>query len=63
MAWENPQITGDMVEAMEFPYLAHRYNVMGVPRTMINETDYIEGAVPEQIFISHVMNALQKKTV
>jgi predicted DsbA family dithiol-disulfide isomerase len=63
MAWENPQITGDMVEAMEFPHLAQRYSVMGVPRTVINETDYIEGAVPEQLFISRVLNALQKKTV
>jgi len=60
---ENPQITGDMVEAMEFPHLVHRYSVMGVPRTIINETDYIEGAVPEQIFITRILDSLQKKTV
>ncbi len=63
MAWENPQITSDMVEAMEFPHLTQRYSVMGVPRTIINETDYIEGAVPEQLFVSRVLNALQKNTV
>jgi hypothetical protein len=63
MAWENSQITGDMVEAMEFPHLTQRYSVMGVPRTIINEADYIEGAVPEQLFISRVVDAIQKKTV
>jgi predicted DsbA family dithiol-disulfide isomerase len=63
MAWENSQITGDMIEAMEFPDLVQRYGVRGVPRTMINETNYIEGAVPEQAFVSRIMSALQKKTV
>ena len=52
-----------MVEAMEFPHLAQRYSVMGVPRTIINETYFIEGAVPEQLFISRVLDTLQKKTV
>jgi predicted DsbA family dithiol-disulfide isomerase len=52
-----------MVEAMEFPHLAQRYSVMGVPRTIINGADYIEGAVPEQLFISRVVDTIQKKTV
>ena len=52
-----------MVEAIEFPDLVQRYSVRGVPRTIINETDYIEGAVPEQLFISRVVDAIQKKTV
>lgn len=47
LAIESDLITADMVEATEFPHLANKYQVMGVPRTVINETIQIEGAVPE----------------
>ena len=47
MAIASPMVTADMVESSEFPHLAVKYNVMGVPRTVINETVHIEGAVPE----------------
>ena len=40
-------IRADMVEAIEFPHLANKYQVMGVPRTVFNETVHQEGAVPE----------------
>ncbi len=63
MAWENPRIIGDMVEAIEFPHLAQRYSVMGVPRTVINETDHIEGALPEQQFVSRIVDAVLQETV
>jgi glutaredoxin-like protein len=63
MAWENPKIMGDMVEAIEFPHLAQRYSVMGVPRTVINETDHIEGALPEQQFVSRIVDAVLQETV
>jgi hypothetical protein len=36
-----------MVEAIEFPHLSMKYQVRGVPRTIINETIQVEGAVPE----------------
>ncbi len=58
LALESDAITGDMVEAIEFPHLANKYNVMGVPRIVINEDHHIEGAVPEKIFVEHVLQAV-----
>lgn len=57
-AYLNPKIKSDMVEATEFPHLARKYNVMGVPRTIINETDYIEGAVPEDMLLDKIYENL-----
>lgn len=51
LAIESDLITADMVEATEFPHLANKYQVMGVPRTVINETIHIEGAVPEPMLM------------
>lgn len=53
-AYLNPKIKADMVEATEFPHLARKYNVMGVPRTVINENDFIEGAVPEDMLLDKI---------
>lgn len=58
MAIESDLVRADMVEAMEFPHLAVKYSVMGVPRTVINETIHIEGAVPEARFVQEVMKVL-----
>jgi glutaredoxin-like protein len=59
MAFENPKVIGDMVEATEFPHLVQRYGVRGVPRTVINETEAIEGALPEKQFILRVLDVLE----
>jgi glutaredoxin-like protein len=56
-AIENENITADMVEATEFPHLSMRYNVQGVPRTIIGEDTPIEGAVPEMAFVEKVLEA------
>ncbi|MCD6473597.1 MAG: thioredoxin family protein [Thermoplasmata archaeon] len=58
MAIENEKITGDMVEVIEFPHLAQKYNVMGVPKIVINETREIVGAVPEEVFLEEIKAAL-----
>ena len=55
---ESEWITADMVEATEFPHLANKYQVYGVPRTVINETFHIEGAVPEATLVNELMQAL-----
>lgn len=47
-----------MVEASEFPHLALRYKVYGVPRIVINEVIHIEGAVPEAAFVSEMMKVM-----
>jgi predicted DsbA family dithiol-disulfide isomerase len=49
-----------MVEAMEFPHLAIKYQVMGVPRTVINEDTQLEGAMPEPMLLAKLMEALKK---
>jgi predicted DsbA family dithiol-disulfide isomerase len=59
LAVESDFITGDMVEAMEFPHLATKYQVMGVPRTVINETIQIEGAVPEGMLMKEFAAILE----
>jgi predicted DsbA family dithiol-disulfide isomerase len=51
LAIESDLITSDMVEVSEFPHLAVKYQVMGVPRTVIDETIHIEGAVPEPMLM------------
>jgi len=61
-ALENDQITADAVEATEFPHLAQRYQVRAVPRTIVNETGVIEGALPEPQFLEAVRNAIQSKS-
>ncbi|HEX9902973.1 MAG TPA: thioredoxin family protein [Acidobacteriota bacterium] len=58
-ALESPLIRADMVEATEFPHLSNRFNVMGVPKTVINETAFIEGALPEDRFLDEVLKAVQ----
>lgn len=58
MAMESDLVQGDMVEAIEFPHLSAKYEVMGVPRTVINEDTFIEGAVPEQMLMDRVRQAL-----
>lgn len=62
MAMENELIRADMIEATEFPELADKYGVMGVPRVVINDEHYFEGALPEQVFLLAALNALGEDT-
>ncbi len=59
MAVASPMVRADMVEAQEFPHLAIKYQVMGVPRTVINETVHIEGAAPEPMVVEKLQEALE----
>ncbi len=61
LAIESDLITADMVEVVEFPHLATKYQVMGVPRTVINENIHIEGAVPEPMLIRELAKVLNGK--
>ena len=60
MAVESDLVTGDMVEASEFPHLVNKYSVMGVPKTVINETYTAEGSRPEADFLDLVLKAAQR---
>lgn len=60
MAIESKRIKADMIEAIEFPHLANKYGVRGVPKTIANEIVEIEGALPEQMFVERVLSAGKK---
>jgi len=60
MAIESPNVTADVIEASEFPELIQRYGVRGVPKTMINATEGVEGAVPEPAFVGRVVEVAKR---
>jgi predicted DsbA family dithiol-disulfide isomerase len=60
MAFASPQITAVAVEATEFPDLARKYHVTGVPKTVVNDRVEILGAVPQDAFVPGVMAALSE---
>jgi predicted DsbA family dithiol-disulfide isomerase len=59
LAIESDQVQADAVEAIEFPHLAIKYNVRGVPRIVINETIQIEGAMPEPMLMVQLQEAFK----
>ncbi|MEO0275174.1 MAG: thioredoxin family protein [candidate division WOR-3 bacterium] len=57
VAFENKNIKTNIIEVIEFPELGEKYNVFGVPKTVINENIEFEGAVPEGYFIENLEKA------
>jgi glutaredoxin-like protein len=55
MAVEHPLIRATCVEATEFMDLTQEYRVTGVPKTIVNGTIEILGAVPEDAFVRTVL--------
>ena len=55
MAVEHPLIRATCVEATEFMDLTRQYRVTGVPKTIVNGTIEILGAVPEDTFVNTVL--------
>jgi predicted DsbA family dithiol-disulfide isomerase len=58
MAFASPQITAYAVEATEFPDLARRYRVTGVPKTVVDDEVEILGALPESAFVEQALEKL-----
>ena len=56
MAYHSAHITAACVEATEFMELSRKYRVTGVPKTIINGTAEIMGAVPEDVFVKAVVD-------
>jgi len=56
-AIENPHVTADMIDVVEFPHLGQKYAVMGVPKVVINERVEFVGLLPEDQFLHHVIVA------
>jgi glutaredoxin-like protein len=57
-AFLNENITADCVEATEFQELSMKYHVQGVPKTVINDNTDVVGAVPEQMLLEKVKEAI-----
>jgi predicted DsbA family dithiol-disulfide isomerase len=58
MAQLSPRITADVIEANEFPDLSQRFDVMGVPKTVINGVEELVGAQPEARVMAAIRAAL-----
>jgi len=59
MAIVSDWVTADSVDATQFPELADHYGVRGVPRTIVNDTIHIEGAVPEAMLMAELTPILE----
>jgi glutaredoxin-like protein len=55
MAFEHALIRATCVEATEFMDLSRQYRVTGVPKTVVNDSIEILGAVPEEVFVRTVL--------
>ena len=62
MAFANEHITAYAVEATEFPDLARKYRVTGVPKTVVVNSDEIREALaePTNAIVEAVLLALEK---
>lgn len=60
MAMESPLVQAEAVEATEFPELADRHGVSGVPQTTINDgAGVVVGAVPEEALLEEIRGVLE----
>jgi len=61
---ESKLVSAAMVEATEFPHLANRHQVSGVPYTVIGESPQpMIGAYPEAAAVDMVLAIIQGKKV
>ena len=61
MSIASDRIRSECVEANEFPELSQRYQVMAVPKIVINDRVEFEGAIPERDFVNAVLQAVAAK--
>lgn len=58
LAVESDLITSEMVETSEFPTYMQKYNIMSVPRIIINDKVDFEGTLTEKEFVENLMKVL-----
>ncbi len=58
MALASDMVKADVVEAGEFPQLANQYEVMGVPLSVINDIQRVEGAAPAHMVFDAIKGVL-----
>jgi len=56
-AIENDLIRADIIEVGEFPHIAQKYSIMGVPKVVINEQIEFLGVLPEENFVQQILLA------
>jgi hypothetical protein len=57
MAVASERVRSTAIEATEFPELSRAYQVMAVPKVVINDRVQFEGALPEPEFLGAVLRA------
>jgi len=50
-----------MIELAEFPDIAEKYNIQGVPKIIINDTHVVVGEMPEADFAQEILKAVSKE--
>lgn len=58
LAYINEHIEGTVIEANEFPELSREFNVMAVPKTVINKRHSFEGAFSEERFFEELIKGI-----
>ena len=58
MSIASDRVRSECVEANEFPDLSRRYQVMAVPKIVINDRVEFEGAIPERDFVNAVLQSV-----
>ena len=55
LAVESDMVRADVIDTSEFPTLAQKYSIIGVPKIVINEKVEFVGAFNEDLFAEHVL--------
>ena len=58
MSIASDHVRSECVEATQFPELSRQYQVMAVPKIVINDRVEFEGAIPELDFVNAVLQAV-----
>ena len=56
----NPMISSEMIESLEFQEMTAKYGVFGVPKTVLNETTFIDGLSPIEMFVEKLFESIDK---
>jgi hypothetical protein len=57
MALASEKVRAEVVDGDEFPEFARKYNVSGVPKTLINYQNNFLGAAPEAFVLERIQAA------
>jgi len=59
MSVASERVRSTVIEANEFPELSRAYQVMAVPKIVINDRVQFEGALPEPDFLGAILQAVE----